>query len=115
MNFVPKSQDRLTDNGAVRILAPTAGSGANRKFKLAHYQAETPMQIRTARAADEVQWRELWRGYTEFCETHPPENVTAATWRRIVAPEPRDSVPVRRARGPALGISHSPPREATFL
>ena len=46
------------------------------------------MQIRTARPDDEAQWRELWRGYTQFYETHPPENVTAATWRRIVAPEP---------------------------
>ncbi len=28
LNFVPKSQDRLTDDGAVRIRAPTATYGA---------------------------------------------------------------------------------------
>ena len=46
------------------------------------------MQIRTARPADEAQWQGLWRGYTEFYETHLPEDVIAATWRRIVAPGP---------------------------
>jgi len=33
MNFVPKSQDRLTDNGAVRIRVPTAGSVALRNWR----------------------------------------------------------------------------------
>ena len=58
--------------------------------------------------------RELWRGYTEFYETHPPENVTAATWRQIVAPEP--AIPCRFAvqEGRLPGFSHSPPREGTF-
>ncbi len=65
-----------------------AADGANRKFELPHYQAETPMQIRTALPDDEAQWRGLWRGYTQFYETHLPETVTAATWRRIVAPQP---------------------------
>ena len=72
------------------------------------------MEIRTAVTADEVQWRGLWRGYTEFYETHPPENVTAATWRRIVAPEP--AIPCRFAEqeGRLPGFSHSPPHEGTF-
>jgi hypothetical protein len=72
------------------------------------------MEIRTARADDEAQWRGLWRGYTEFYETHPPENVTAATWRRIVAPEP--AIPCRFAEqeGRLPGFSHSPPHEGTF-
>jgi hypothetical protein len=58
--------------------------------------------------------RELWRGYTEFYETHPPENVTAATWWRIVAPQP--AIPCRFAEqeGRLPGFSHSPPHEGTF-
>ncbi len=73
------------------------------------------MEIRTAHPDDEAQWRELWRGYTQFYETHPPENVTAATWRPIVAPEP--AIPCRFAEqeGRLLGFSHSPPREGTFI
>ena len=53
------------------------------------------MRIRTALPDDEAQWRGLWRGYAEFYETHPPENVTAATWRPIVAPQP--GIPCRFA------------------
>ncbi len=73
------------------------------------------MQIRTAHADDEAQWRELWRGYTRFYETHPPENVTAATWRRSSRRNPRfpagspsktagcwDSPIRRRMREPSL-------------
>jgi hypothetical protein len=41
-----------------------------------------------AREEGEAQWRGLWRGYTEFYETQLPEEISAATWRRIVAPKP---------------------------
>jgi hypothetical protein len=95
-------------------LLPTE-SGANQKFKLPHFQAETPMRIRTAVTADEAQRRELWPGYTQFYETHPPENVTATTWRQIVTPQP--AIPCRFAEqeGRLLGFSHSPPHEGTFI
>ena len=73
------------------------------------------MEIRTARATDEAQWRGLWRGYTEFYETQLPEHVTAATWRRIVAPELAILCRFAEAQGRLLGFSHSPPREGTFL
>ncbi len=88
--------------------------GANRKFKPPRYQAEPPMEIRTAVTADEAQWRGLWRGCTEFYEMHPPENVTADTWRRIVAPQP--AIPCRFAEqeGRLPGFSHSPPHKGTF-
>ena len=62
------------------------------------------MRIRTAVTADEAQWRGLWRGYTEFYETHLPEHVTAATWRRIVAPEPAILCRFAEQEGPAAGI-----------
>ena len=61
------------------------------------------MQIRTARPADEAQWQGLWRGYTEFYETHSRgcHRRHLATDRRAGA---RDPVPVRRARGVTAGL-----------
>jgi GNAT superfamily N-acetyltransferase len=73
------------------------------------------MEIRTARAADEAQWRGLWRGYTEFYETRLPEHVTAATWRRIVAPEPAILCRFAEEQGRLLGFSHSLLHEGTFV
>jgi hypothetical protein len=57
---------------------------------------------------------ELWPGYTQFYDTHPPENVTAPTWRRIVAPEPAILRRFAEQEGRLPGFSHSPPREGTF-
>ncbi len=73
------------------------------------------MQIRTTRAADEAQWRGLWRGYTEFYETHLPEHLTAATWRRIVAPELAILCRFAEQEGRLLGFSRSLPHEGTFI
>ena len=73
------------------------------------------MRIRTARPDDEAQWRGLWRGYTEFYDTHLPEHVTAATWRRIVAPEPAILCRFAEEQGRLLGFSHSLLHEGTFV
>jgi GNAT superfamily N-acetyltransferase len=73
------------------------------------------MRIRTARPDDEAQWRGLWRGYTEFYETRLPEHVTAATWRRIVAPEPAIMCRFAEQQGRLLGFSHSLLHEGTFV
>ncbi len=73
------------------------------------------MRIRTARPDDEAQWRRLWRGYTEFYETRLPERVTAATWRRIVAPEPAILCRFAEEQGRLLGFSHSLLHEGTFV
>ena len=73
------------------------------------------MRIRTARREDEAQWRGLWRGYTEFYETRLPEEVTAATWRRIVAPEPAILCRLAEQEGRLLGFSHSLLHEGTFV
>jgi GNAT superfamily N-acetyltransferase len=73
------------------------------------------MRIRTARSDDEAQWRGLWRGYTEFYETHLPEHVTAATWRRIVAPRPAILCRIAEEQGRLLGFSHSLLHEGTFV
>lgn len=73
------------------------------------------MRIRTAVTADEAQWRGLWRGYTDFYETHLPEHVTAATWRRIVAPQPAGPCRFAEQEGRLPGFSNSPPHEGTFV
>jgi len=42
--------------------------------------------VRAATGADEAAWRELWSGYNRFYDVALPENVTAATWARILDP-----------------------------
>lgn len=42
--------------------------------------------IRDVSAADDQRWHELWRGYCDFYRTDMPDEVTAATWRRILDP-----------------------------
>lgn len=42
--------------------------------------------IRTAEPQDWSEWRDLWLAYNEFYETTLPEDVTQATWQRILDP-----------------------------
>lgn len=44
------------------------------------------MRIRDPLPGDEAAWRALWSGYNAFYEAVVPEEVTAATWRRILDP-----------------------------
>jgi GNAT superfamily N-acetyltransferase len=43
------------------------------------------MVIRDPLPRDEADWRRLWTGYTTFYEADVPEDVTAETWRRLIA------------------------------
>jgi GNAT superfamily N-acetyltransferase len=43
--------------------------------------------VRDLAPEDEQRWRELWAGYLAFYEHELPEEVTAATWRRLLAGE----------------------------
>ena len=43
--------------------------------------------IRDPSAEDEAAWRRLWAGYVFFYEAEVSEAVTAATWRRLLAPD----------------------------
>lgn len=43
--------------------------------------------VRDLTAADEPRWRELWAGYLDFYEHPLPEEVTAATFGRLLARE----------------------------
>lgn len=42
------------------------------------------MIIRAANSQDEIVWRSLWMEYNAFYGVEVPENVTAATWKRII-------------------------------
>jgi GNAT superfamily N-acetyltransferase len=44
------------------------------------------LHIRDPRPADESAWRRLWAGYVAFYEADVSEEVTAATWRRLLQP-----------------------------
>jgi ribosomal protein S18 acetylase RimI-like enzyme len=46
----------------------------------------TGLRIRPLTDADERGWRELWQGYLEFYAADVPEEVTVATWRRLLDP-----------------------------
>lgn len=43
--------------------------------------------IRPAEPSDEESWRRLWAAYCDFYGAEVSEDVTAATWRRILDPE----------------------------
>jgi GNAT superfamily N-acetyltransferase len=43
--------------------------------------------IRDPRPEDEAAWRRLWSGYVAFYQAEVSEEVTKATWQRLLAPE----------------------------
>lgn len=43
------------------------------------------MLIRDPDPEDETAWRALWHGYVDFYEASVPEEVTKATWARLLA------------------------------
>ncbi len=51
-------------------------------------------------------WRELWAGYLAFYEATVPEAVTAATWARILAPDPTYSAVVAELNGVVVGFAN---------
>ncbi len=45
------------------------------------------MKIRDARAEDENSWRQLLSGYLDFIGLEQSDDITSATWRRILDPD----------------------------
>ncbi len=63
--------------------------------------------LRTLVAADRPQWDKLWRGYLTFYETDLPDEVSEATWRRLLDPEaPILGFCAAEDNGTLLGIVH---------
>jgi ribosomal protein S18 acetylase RimI-like enzyme len=65
------------------------------------------VSIRTLKPQDKEAWLPLWRGYLEFYETAVSDEVTEATWSRIIDP----TGPIRGfcavdSNGKLIGIVH---------
>jgi GNAT superfamily N-acetyltransferase len=60
--------------------------------------------VRPAEARDEEAWRRLWAGYLRFYRAELSEEVTAATWSRLLDPESDMSCLVAVHGGEVVGI-----------
>ena len=73
------------------------------------------MNIRELKPDDEAIWRDLWLGYLAFYEQALAEDVTRATWRRLL--DPASPVFGRVAEGEdgvLLGLCHCVLHEGTW-
>jgi ribosomal protein S18 acetylase RimI-like enzyme len=65
------------------------------------------VSIRPLEPRDKNAWLPLWRGYLDFYETAVSDEVTDATWRRIVDPAgPIHGLCAVDANGKLIGIVH---------
>ena len=65
------------------------------------------LEIRPLRAADEADWRRLWRAYLEFYETELPEAVYASTFARLIGDDPQDyNCLLAVLEGKPVGLAH---------
>ena len=60
--------------------------------------------IRELRPADEDRWRELWRGYCDFYEKALADEVTDATWRRLLDEKETDMFSLMACDGDGLVV-----------
>ncbi len=60
--------------------------------------------IRDLRPADEDRWRELWQGYCDFYEKALPDEVTDATWRRLLDEKETDMFSLMACDGDGLVV-----------
>jgi len=63
------------------------------------------MGIRDATPADEAAWRQLWTGYLAFYEVALPDEVTAATWARLMDPASPVKVRLAEEDGQVMGFA----------
>lgn len=65
------------------------------------------LTIRPLEAADEADWRRLWKAYLEFYETSVPEEVYQTTFRRLLSPDrPQQNALLAVQDGKAVGLVH---------
>ena len=68
-------------------------------------QETSALSIRDPRPQDEAAWRRLWAGYVAFYEAEVSEEVTAATWRRLFAPNSNMLGRIAEWQGNVAGFS----------
>lgn len=70
-------------------------------------QAQTPITIRPMVAADEAEWRRLWRAYLDFYGAELPDSVYETTFARLLAPGPDGPFGLlAEADGRPVGLVH---------
>ena len=60
--------------------------------------------VRDLGPQDETRWAELWAGYLEFYESSVSDDVTAATWARLIGPDSSVFGLVAEVEGNVQGI-----------
>jgi GNAT superfamily N-acetyltransferase len=66
----------------------------------------TATTIRSAKAADEKRWRELFHGYAKFYRSTVSEEVTALTWSKFLDLKSDMACLVAEQDGQVIGICH---------
>jgi len=72
------------------------------------------MRIEPLTSADRDDWLPLWHGYLEFYETELADDVTDATFERLVAGEGMHGAIARDDEGRAVGFVHWLPQPSTW-
>jgi GNAT superfamily N-acetyltransferase len=70
--------------------------------------------IRKAEATDEARWRKLWAGYVAFYRAAVSEEVTTASWQRILDPASPIAALVAEQDGVVIGICNYVFHESTW-
>lgn len=73
------------------------------------------LNIRDAKASDEVEWRRLWDGYSVFYETTVAPEITARTWQRILDPSSAMIGRIAEHLGKIVGFSVSVLHDGTWV
>ncbi|MCU0899802.1 MAG: GNAT family N-acetyltransferase [Cypionkella sp.] len=73
------------------------------------------MDIRTATAADEAEWRRLWAGFLGFYGVTLDPGVTKATWARCIDPGHVMTCRIAFAGDTALGFAIHHPHCSTWV
>ncbi len=69
-------------------------------------QPRLSVVVRAVVAADEPQWRDLWRAYLAFYETELPDDTYRETFRRLIAGDAGMFGLLALSGGTALGLAH---------
>ena len=65
------------------------------------------LQIRPLRAADEMQWRDLWTAYLHFYNTTLTADIYDSTFARLLGDDPQDfNALVAEKNGKLVGLTH---------
>lgn len=73
------------------------------------------IEIRTAVASDEQDWRRLWQGYLDFYKVDLADAVTSSTWKRILNPDSRVNMRVALVDGVMAGFAIHHHHDSTWV